>query len=231
MYNDRLRQLYESKWDQLWSNLNPLFQIPNNEPANPLLLNVNNEEVYKSADLRIMIFGQETNGWHEEACDDEIRMLCKAYNEYFNFEECYSKGRPFWNGFTRFFDLFRYKYPSINVVAVWNNVVKIGKRQGMGFPPANIYQIEREYFNVINEEIKILHPEILLFLSGPYYDHVIKSVFGNLRYEPISPFKERQLARVYMDGVDHAYRTYHPNYLWRNNINKYYNAILEDLKF
>jgi hypothetical protein len=100
-----------------------------------------------------------------------------------------------------------------------------------GFPPDYIYEIERQYFHIIPEELKILDPNVVLFLTGPNYDSIIKDNFGELKYEALPNSTERQLSRVALPNVRYAYRTYHPNYLWRNDIDDYFDTIIEDISF
>ena len=54
--NERLENLYSDKWQQLIEN------GKEKEAANPLLIKVSNS--YIEADLKVMIFGQETYGWN-----------------------------------------------------------------------------------------------------------------------------------------------------------------------
>ena len=40
----------------------------------------------------------------------------------------------------------------------------------------------------------------------------------------------KQLLELYSSpGVDFTFRTYHPNYLWRNDIDSYFNAIIKEI--
>jgi hypothetical protein len=123
------------------------------------------------------------------------------------------------------------KYPDKQIRYVWNNIVKIGKvrEAGPGRPPKNIYDAERKFFHVIPDEVKILKPDIILFLTGPDYDDAIRDNFGETVYSPVPPYSERQLAKLSIPSIGFAFRTYHPNYLWRNDINSYFNAIVENI--
>lgn len=113
---------------------------------------------------------------------------------------------------------------------IWNNIVKIGKFDDKGFPPDYIYEVEREHFSVIKDELKILKPTIVLFLTGPNYDSVIADNFGELTYSKLpTDYSEREIAKVNLTGVPFAFRTYHPNYLWRNDINSYFQTIIDKI--
>jgi hypothetical protein len=198
-------------------------------PTNPLLLRIDKEDEWLSADLRIMIFGQETNDWEKQP-DKSMEHLYGVYDRFFNKGECWSYGGAFWRGVSRFTDILAKKFPDRQTRYVWNNIVKVGKCEEKGRPPINIQEAEDEYFHVIPDEVKILKPNIILFLTGPKYDDAIRKNFGELEYAGIPPYTERQLAKISIPETDFAGRTYHPNYLWRNDINAYFNAIVNEIK-
>ena len=61
--NAKLLELYSSKWEKLNSEIAKLNKDKSIDikPTNPLLIFVKNEEEFINADIRLMIFGQETN--------------------------------------------------------------------------------------------------------------------------------------------------------------------------
>lgn len=64
--NDRLVNLYGSKLVGLYTDLEPLFEREGNiKPSLPLLLWLLDDEAYKKADVKVMIFGRETNNWND----------------------------------------------------------------------------------------------------------------------------------------------------------------------
>jgi hypothetical protein len=228
--NEALRVLYRSKWNNLLTAIQPILEDDNLDikPANPLLLYIDDEEEYKSADIRLMIFGQETNGWYDNH-SGTIEAVQDIYDGFFNDGECWEYGKHFWNGVNRFLSSLQTKYPGKKIKLIWNNIIKIGKHGEKGIPPDYIYQIEREYFHVIPEELQILSPNLVLFFTGPNYDGVIEDNFGKTRYEALLYSEEKQLARVFLKNVPFAYRTYHPNYLFRHDIDDYFNTIIDDI--
>jgi hypothetical protein len=144
-----------------------------------------------------MVFGQETNDWEKEY-HPSITMphLCDVYDRFFNKGACQSSGVHFWNGLTRFQNILGEKFPDKQIQYLWNNIIKIGKDGEKGRPPEYIYEQERLHFNVIPEEINILQPNVLLFLTGPSYDDAVRNNFGETVYTPIPPFDGRQLAKL-----------------------------------
>lgn len=232
MTNQKLLELYKNNWDITSEKLNSL--IINSEyktkPTNPLLLVVSDEEKFNTADIRIIIYGQETNNWGGDFENniDEIKCI---YNDFFNTKYCFKYGGQFWNGIKLLVKKIHEKYPNKSVEFLWNNVVKIGRSGKKNMPPKYIYKIEKEHFNVLNKEIEIIKPNLLIFLSGPNYDYIINNqIKGFNNKQRMEGFTKRELLKFMVDEKIPAYRTYHPNYLWRNNIHKYFDAILNDLK-
>jgi hypothetical protein len=230
---DQLRELYASKWDGLCKGMQPILEDGAKiQPANPLLLCPGTEkgDEYDSAKIHVMIFGQETNRWFDSGYDNsntEIERLMNIYDGFFTDREYRSQ---FWNGLWLFTRMLGDQFPKKKIGYIWNNVVKIGKADKMGTPPDYIYNVEQQHFSVVKEEIEILKPHIILFLTGPNYDGRIKDKLGELTFEPLSSsYDEREIAKLTIPHVDYAVRTYQPNYLYRQGkgtIEAYFETII-----
>jgi hypothetical protein len=224
--NEQLHELYASKWEALSAALLTSVKDDEKTPTHPLLLHVDNEEAWQNADLKVMIFGQETNDWEKWPQPvKSIEHLLGVYDGFFNKGACRSYGGQFWNGVARFQWLLGKKYPEKKIRYLWNNIVKIGLADEKGRPLPCMYdEIERTNFHVIPDEVNILRPNVFLFLTGPknFYENTIRENFGEVAYAPLSPFEERQLARLSLPAANCAFRTYHPNFLWRHDINSYF---------
>lgn len=241
--NDKLSQLYRDKL----SIGNPcLLQVlreqrrntdKSTQPAYPLLIKIN-EVNYGKADLKIMVFGQETNGWETKVSEIEIPMnesinlvdktVDTFMNTYYNFFNRTDLKSPFWNAFKNIRKLTR----EMNCEIVWNNVYKIGNRgRNLNRPHEMIRQIENDYFDVIQEEISILKPDVILFLTGPNYEARVNKKFGIRGYHSISNHETNKLARISISNEILVYRTYHPNYLQLHKLLKeYLKHIVTDIK-
>ena len=230
--NNQLLTLYSSKWDKLCPAIKLINEDDSLEikPTNPLLVFVDKEEEYLNADIRVIIYGQETNGWFG-GFNTDINFILDCYNKFYNSGKCWNYGGQFWNGFRKFWTMLEEKFPNKKIRYIWDNIVKIGKSDGKGFPPDYIYEVERNHFSIIKDELKILKPNIVLFFTGPNYDRFIADNFGQLSYTALSSFNSRQLAKISLSGTDFAFRTYHPNYLWRNDIDSFFRVILNEIKF
>lgn len=109
---------------------------------------------------------------------------------------------------------------------MWNNINKFGKDSGKGKPDHAVLDDELCFYNIIREEIKIINPDVCLFLTGPNYDGYIKRKFTAVQFCRLSSFDSRQVAKI--ESVDlpiNTYRTYHPGY--GNRISELYDKILE----
>ncbi len=234
---EQLNELYLSKWENYCMQIKPIvegnFDV---KPTNPLLISPNND--YESADIRVMIFGQETNDWEKifnpnSNPNDKITELLNVYNQFYNLAGYVShRRRHFWDGFRLFKKILGDKYPNKRISYVWNNIIKIGKAGNPNNPPEFIYNIERNYFSVVEEEIKILKPHIILFLTGPNYDEYIKYKLPNAIIKQLLKFPIKKMAKVQLSNVNYAYRTYHPRYLYMqkdNAIEAYFLTIVNDI--
>lgn len=177
--NPALENLYSSKWDSL---LEAASVLPS-KAANPLLIKV--DQTYIDSDIKVMILGQETDGWHGQLNTGKatVENLMDDYFRYFNqiSENGKNRGkRAFWNRKNfRFFEenLTEY-FRDKSVSFIWNNISKIGN-DGRGKPSPSIRKLEREYFNILAEEFSILRPDIVIFTTGSTRDSFIKHHFGN----------------------------------------------------
>lgn len=248
----QLEQLYDSKWSGLKEQLEK-YRI---QIRAPLLLSVNKydtdnfESWYTDADLKVMIFGQEVNRWECLSTNSPIPAdFMEMYQEFYhtNYHEksegiYFSVKAPFFNigvnGFTSEITEYLHKeYPNKRAAFLWNNISKLAAvgKNGTGVAVDSLtHQIEQEYFRVIPDEIEILKPDILIFLTGvnEKYNRYISENFS-IHDEPfqIAGLPTKEVAKLNISKVKLAYRTHHPAQrcsgamLWTC-----YDAILDDIK-
>lgn len=224
-----LKQIYLSKiYDYSKERKEYLINHKNQKITNPLLISDSCLRKFLSGDIRVMIFGQETNSWYTEK-ELDVETLQEAYDEFYTSGFCYSYGGQFWNGVNRLKTFLEKEFPEKDIQFMWNNIIKVGK-QGKGRPDDSVLEIEKKYLNVIPNEIKIAKPNVIVFFTGPNYDDILSTVFTIQNKQIINKFTERQLSKMIISDHYLAYRTYHPNYLWRNDINTYLKTIVSDIK-
>ena len=148
--NEKLQELYKSKWGDLIAN------SKGSEASNPLLIKVHDE--YQKADIKVMIVGQETDGWEGflEHNKKSIASLRETYFNYYHHSNDKNR-RPFWNrkGFLFFREKLTETFSDKKVAFIWNNVSKLGNASKGGPPSQTIAELESNYFNVFEEEFKI----------------------------------------------------------------------------
>jgi hypothetical protein len=213
--NKSLTTLYSSKWNGLIAAVKQEQFIK--KPAHPLLIKVSDK--YIQAKVKVLIVGQETDGWGKKGKDfatnpSNVDELQSGYYQYL-FEYAKKWNRPFWNRANfRFFDEQLKKHFNNDVCCVWSNLSKIGK-DGRGKTTDQIADIENKYFAVHLDELEILKPNIIIFNTGHSRDDLLKSRFNAEFTETNSPYKKKQIAQVKFAGPNEnilGYRTYHPNF-------------------
>ncbi len=128
---------------------------------------------YHTVKQKILIVGQETNGWMEmDFNQHSVDSLTKHYQNFglgqnANFKGDYDKRpyliSPFWN-FSRSF------FSKINEVDkrekgfLWTNISKFDVNTTT--PDKEQYHFES--FELLRKEVQIVKPDIVLFLTGVY---------------------------------------------------------------
>ncbi|MBQ8778618.1 MAG: hypothetical protein IJZ49_02755 [Alistipes sp.] len=220
--SDALYELYSSRWDNFKEKIQSKV-----ESAMPFLIVPTND--YCLSEKRIMIVGQETDSWAGEVYDfPEEQTPCNVLKVYDRFVNRGGYNSPYWD----FIRAIKDTAPS-NTKFVINNVVKIGKKRGAGCDDY-INSLTLEHMNLLSQELEILKPDMILFLTGPNYDHRIEAAFGKIKTEKAEAnLSARQLAKLQFSdsGMPPSYRCYHPAYLRRSkNFDRYLDIINDIIK-
>lgn len=244
--NDNLKKLYESKWKNLSEQAK--YIKGTYLPTNPLLLQIDENKLNQPNILKVMIFGQEVLGYANNI-DFNLDELLEYYYIKFAKKSIHeirkrtrgSRKSAFWRGFEYFVDNIKNKNPDKNIVTVWNNISKIGKKEIItGKPKAGVTReiiaLERNNFIVIEEEVKIINPDIVIFFTGRR-DGDIKFNFKGVKFKELDMTSKKNLQRKYMHAakVSHpslpekSFRIYHPSYF--GGFNHIKNDILDELAF
>jgi hypothetical protein len=201
--------------------------------ASPPLLVLPHER-WKSAKVKLLIVGQETVRWQYnpgEVGDSanpianfwEFLQAKHGVGAMWSLYRWYALGRaypglnsPFWRG-------FRLLSAAINGCedsALWSNVFKVNVGGSVieNCKAAEISELRRVQKGLLNQEINILKPDVVVFLSGPRYDSTIQCDFPDMeisqfcRRWPKSAFGLIRAAGLPIRTI----RTYHPEYLQRS---------------
>jgi hypothetical protein len=200
----QLFDLYSRNWDNL---INEIKKHDNyDEFQHPYLLSTPKEgeweweEEWKKADIKLMIFGIQTNGWI--MCVDDIEKNEKKeyyvyssndYNKSITglmdkYEEFYFNGGNwahghFWNYFYAIQELLKYHLKDKKVSVIANNVFKIEKAP---------IDIEENSFNVILDEIKIFKPNVIIQMgySNDVHNQFLSKVSNNKKYKNMDEYSQ-----------------------------------------
>ena len=210
--NKKLVKLYDKCFNNALKNKKDI------KVSSPLLLKIN-EAKYNSSDLKVMIIGQETFGWHGEFGSENINELMDGYYEYLTNNLRGRNKRAFWKAFHYFEKELNSHFDNKKLYYIWNNLSKVGKYKDKGMT-SSIRNFERNYFSVILEEIKILKPDIVIFFTGPNRDNDIKYNFHNVFFDNMGNPDKIKDKKTYTtahkvistDLPEKTVRLYHPNY-------------------
>lgn len=193
--NCMLRKKYEEQWD----NVN-LLRNKYKELSSPLLVFL--EEGYISQKIRLLIVGQQTNGWNEGS----IVNLQNCYRD-FKMGQRYIR-TPFWNFVHKLEKEFKIERGCI----VWTNINRCD--YACGKPPSDVWNDLAILNPLLVTEIQAVRPHICIFLTGPNYDKRIKEIFKGVIFNEVKGFEKNQFAKLsHAIMPNETYRTYHPGYL------------------
>lgn len=186
----------------------------------PLLLKPQQE--WFSSPRRLLIIGQETNGWtstdkmvssleHFHKCKDGVEMMQAAYSD-FDFASTYShRNSAFWRAF---------RLLKGNHSVLWTNLFRTDV-DGSVVQNCRVNEwklLLQSQGMLLREEIHALAPTAVLFLTGPRYDAALQEVFSDAALEALwSDVPEREAARVMSALLPReTVRIYHPSFLQRS---------------
>lgn len=226
--NLQLIELYKPKWLSLLERGSKISDPP---PTDPLLLCFDAEK-FSFASKRIVICGQETWGWGNfgstiEDCMGEYRRFF-VDGEFFDGYGVSS----FWKAF-RFFE---FQLASIfegqSLQFIWQNISKIGRNDNCTGVTDEIRELERMHLPVFKEEIKILKPDIVIFLTGPNRDHDIQFHFPDVQFSQAGD-EPNLRRRAWVTSTELPFislRLYHPSYFaaWTNQYKNEAISLLEN---
>ena len=212
-YNQDLYKLYSQKWEGLRIAVESL--PIDSRPTHPLLIRLPDENAYHTADVKMMIVGKETNDWEGPFGKHSMDSLLDFYAAFLP-ANGKSKRSPFWQYIKKWAEQIRTYTPNETVSIVWNNIHKLGRAGEIGTPCKSTQEIAKQHFNILEEEVKILKPDIVIFFTGPDYDNAISAQLPGIELEEITAGKRKQIAHCVHPSLPYlSYRTYHPGGLNR----------------
>lgn len=221
--NQKLLKLFESKREAIDKVYNALQE----EEEWAVLHLVCAPPNYEKMKYKILIVGQENNGYgyETEAKKSMLFTLEFQSNRFYDNAPFFSFPYSFCASIN---DCDNEKYSKKSYLA-WVNLIEFSFETSSKKPLNEKAQsiIDNE-FNILEEEIKIINPDIVLFLTGPNYDNYIKNQLKGVEFKTVENYHIRQFARVEHEALPkNSFRIYHPVYLRRSGLESEY---LERLK-
>jgi hypothetical protein len=219
--NQQLRGEYQVYLDQTYNQ--PYWE--GKAVSAPLLMHV--FEDYAQMEKKILFVGQETHGWGWMKNRSSVDDLQKKYADFALGKSAdYGDGKkprylrsPFWNFCRSFFYQVNQTVPDITRKTngfLWTNISKFDNNATT--PDFDLQQLNVTGFELLKQEIAIVQPDIVVFLTGDKYVHWLHKLF-KLEYVPILP--NSLLARLHDQNQSlplWIFHTQHPHTLCRTGV-------------
>lgn len=234
--NQSLKFLYEQK-------IGALITMINDDPSlsDPLLLSI--DEKYCMSRIKIMIVGQETHKWEWSQTDAEIdpgypivmpysvyvstlmsRYQRKHWGKFFD-------ASTFWKAADQIYEKLNDYLDRPDIGYLWNNIDKVDSAGGpmSAMTRKNVW----ECFFILEEELKIVKPDVVIFFIGQRYDLLLEA--RKCKITPVNETMEADfewLAKAEWEGVlpERSYILAHPNRLKRAKKDEYLNTVVNLIK-
>ena len=177
-------------------------KFPEDDLAGPFLMSPNEE--YVNQPNKLLIIGQETNGWSYHI--DELDKQMKTYED-FNVGIEY-RASPFWN-------ISRKVEKALNntpYTCAWTNISKFDLDSGR---PYGEYETAiSKLDDILISEINIIQPDFCMFFTGPSFDQRLRTIFQDIEFIELPNWSIRQFCQLkHPDLPENSFRSYHPKSL------------------
>jgi hypothetical protein len=105
-----------------------------------------------------------------------------------------------------------------------------------GYSPSDKIKGEMiKRFPMLQQEIKIFEPKLIVFFTHQRYDELLKQSFeegkNKISFQKLKGLPQKKLVKIIIGGFKgEAYRTYHPAYKPKKEIEKIISIIIKDFK-
>ena len=223
--NKQLNKLYSNKWNDFLKMEKVLGYEGILNYSSPLLMYCWEDE-YNNCNKKLLFVGQETNSWFECGSSLDKNSLKQVITNYEEFELANGYNSPFW----RFIKELNSRFNDTEYCYLWTNINKFGQHGAEGRPDPKVLDLESEYFNILKDELTILKPDAVIFLTGPNYDNDIINKLGATEFLECSDHTSREFAQLKNKYLPKkSFRIYHPNYLSHSKMFDEYLDILSKL--
>lgn len=201
--NKELFKLYKGQW----ANIEKILKA-NPQLSYPQLIRV--PDYYTTAEVKLMIVGKQPNRWgfSKEKRDDMgsnsieiIERLRKLYSCFMSLE--HGNNTLFWKAARKLNEKLNYNPPRDGFL--WSNLIKIDAENCC---PNRDVEKKLCGLRLLQEEIRITQPDVVVFFTGPDYDDRIRQDFEDME----SDWKREFDTLRHKLLPPNSFRTYHPGY-------------------
>lgn len=196
----------------------------------PLLISP--RQSWKRCPTRLLIVGQETNGWGapastkakegvstlEQFCahPDGVKSMLSAYRS-FDFAKNYQhRNSAFWRAFRHLED----RVADARCEAMWTNLYRVDVDGSVMKHCTAEHRrlLAKAQSGLLAAETRLLQPRVVVFFTGPIYDEELIRAFPDASFEQLwSDRPVREAAIVKSKALPTmSIRIYHPTYLQRS---------------
>ena len=188
--NHQLRDLYISVLPDLAKMYHALDSAEIMDYVGPLLLYCW-ETSYQNSKHKLLIIGQETNGWNDVYIKTpfDIDDSIECYKQFQLGAQC---NTLFWR---YAHDINQMINGTGNCNFVWDNINKFGIN-GKGRPVTLVLEEENKHFNILQKEVEILSPDVCIFLTGPNYDLDLQQKFPDIEHLRLDDYLGTVVKRI-----------------------------------
>jgi hypothetical protein len=171
--NENLKEIYEP----YLKNLIIITRGFSDDFSCPILMKVHPD--IEKVKKRILYVGKETYGWQGTLSDTDCLSVDYLMDEYekFEFAKNYpGRNSPFWR-------FIKKVHESINESDHPNGILwtDFSKCDSKGTTPSSeLQKLNESGFDLLKDEIKILKPDVIIFLTGWSYENQFQRVFKGL---------------------------------------------------
>jgi hypothetical protein len=193
---------------------------------------------WESSKTKLLIVGQETLRWQYDPQElgtpgeairtfsdfagaaDGVRSMFTLYRWYGLGRRYPKLNSPFWRGFRVLDAAVNSEIDS----ALWTNVFKVNVNGSVvrNCTRAEIVKIHKAQQGLLQHEVQVLRPNVVVFFTGPSYDSALRAEFPDLEFRSFGhtsncASSRSSLALLSASGLPaKAVRSYHPEYLQRS---------------
>lgn len=236
----RMQSDLEKRYQQFHASANFIPSLAQ-RLSSPLLISI--FENWLNSRYKIVVVGQETNGWAYKRNDVEfpyykwpypfdicnfqdfksisakaVEAMVHGYREFdFALHEPRTYRSPFWLAYRQ---LRNNLENDLAQSILWTNVFRMdvgGKSVINNATDQERQSIYNNTSGLLSDEISILNPKATIFFTGPDYDEAIRRQFPGVAFNQFLRYELRKVAKLTHKNLPQCtIRTYHPGHLRRS---------------